>query len=54
MNQEHYLGLDAAQNHQKVAALLTLGKMLVSKIIPTGILDCKETGERHRRHGSPI
>ena len=38
VNQEHLIGYDASQNHQKVAALLTLGELLVEGTIPVGTL----------------
>ena len=38
VNQEHLIGYDASQNHQKVAAILTLGELLVERTIPIGTL----------------
>ena len=38
VNQEHIIGYDASQNHQKVAAMLTLGELLVEGTIPVGTL----------------
>jgi hypothetical protein len=36
VNQEHLIGYDASQTHQKVAAILTLGELLVEGTIPIG------------------